>query len=106
MLKLTMGECLNRHYVRTKFRPNPRGQVFFCVDLTWNDPNALYGLGQLLISLDCTITQTKFLGTNVPINVMPVRAIVHGAGWEFKYQLPQYTGHTLSQIPLQKEGDY
>ena len=22
-LKLTMGECLNRHYVRTKFRPNP-----------------------------------------------------------------------------------
>ena len=38
MLKLTMGECLNRHYVRTKFRPNPRGQVFFCVDLTWNDP--------------------------------------------------------------------
>ena len=33
-----MGECLNRHYVRTKFRPNPRGQVFFCVDLTWNDP--------------------------------------------------------------------
>ena len=33
-----MGECLNRHYVRTKFRPNPRGQAFFCVDLTWNDP--------------------------------------------------------------------
>ena len=23
MLKLTMDECLNRHYVRTKFRPNP-----------------------------------------------------------------------------------
>ena len=38
MLKLTMGECLNRHYVRTKFRPNPRGSGIFCVDLTWNDP--------------------------------------------------------------------
>ena len=38
MLKLTMDECLNRHYVRTKLRPNLRGQVFFCVDLTWNDP--------------------------------------------------------------------
>ena len=33
-----MGECLNRHYVRTKFRPNPRGSGIFCVDLTWNDP--------------------------------------------------------------------
>ena len=38
MLKLTMGECLNRHYVRTKFRPNPRGSGIFCADLTWNDP--------------------------------------------------------------------
>ena len=36
-----MGECLNRHYARTKFRPNPRGQVFFYVDLTWNDPTVL-----------------------------------------------------------------
>ena len=36
-----MGECLNRHYVRTKFRPNPRGSGIFCVDLTWNDPCAV-----------------------------------------------------------------
>ena len=27
IVKLTLGECLKRHYVRTK-----------CVDLTWNDP--------------------------------------------------------------------
>ena len=33
-----MAECLNRHYVRTKFRQNPRGSGIFCVDLTWNDP--------------------------------------------------------------------
>ena len=38
MLKLTMGECLNRRYVRTRFHPNPRGSGIFCVDLTWNDP--------------------------------------------------------------------
>ena len=37
MLKLTIGD---RHYVRTKFRPNPRGSGIFCVDLTWNDPPA------------------------------------------------------------------
>ena len=33
-----MGECLNRHYVRIKFCPNPKGSGIFCVDLTWNDP--------------------------------------------------------------------
>ena len=36
-LKLTTGECLNIHYVRTKFRANPSGSGIFCVDLTWND---------------------------------------------------------------------
>ena len=39
MLKLTMGECLKRCYVRTKFRPNPWGSGIFWVDLTWNDPH-------------------------------------------------------------------
>ena len=34
MLKLTMGECLNRHYVRTKIH---EGKGFSCVDLTWID---------------------------------------------------------------------
>ena len=33
-LKLAMGEYLNRHYVRTKFHPNPRGSGFFFV-LEW-----------------------------------------------------------------------
>ena len=33
-LKLTMGECLNRHYVGTKFHPNLLGSGNFCVDLT------------------------------------------------------------------------
>ena len=29
MRKLTVGECLNRHYVRTNFRPNPWGSGIF-----------------------------------------------------------------------------
>ena len=30
---------LFRHYAQTKFHSNLIGSRFFCVDLTWNDPN-------------------------------------------------------------------
>ena len=26
----------------TKFEENPEGSSFFCVDLTWNDPSAIF----------------------------------------------------------------
>ena len=44
MLKLTMSECLNRHYVRT----NPWGSgLFLCVDLMWN--------GNIMVAWFCHI---------------------------------------------------
>ena len=47
-----MGERLNRHYVRTKFRPNLRGQIFLCADLTWDDPKA--NTRFTVVETDCT----------------------------------------------------
>ena len=37
-LKICMSNKHHRHYKRTKFRQNPRGDPKFLVDLAWNDP--------------------------------------------------------------------
>ena len=44
-------------YVRTMFRPNPRGQVYFCVDLTWNDP--MFKLNMLWLPTICVQEKMK-----------------------------------------------
>ena len=38
-LKLIMLYHLYRHYAQTKFHPNLKGSIFFCVDLAWKDPS-------------------------------------------------------------------
>ena len=60
---MTMGECLNRHYVRPKFLPNPWGSGNFCVDLTWNDPSAIQkvSLGKSSLSLSPHALRSKQL---------------------------------------------
>ena len=40
-----MSDKHHRYYKHTKFRQNPRGDSKFLVDLTWNDPIAIYLVG-------------------------------------------------------------
>ena len=39
-LKICMSDKHHRYYKHTKCRQNPRGDLKFLVDLTWNDPYA------------------------------------------------------------------
>ena len=39
-LKFGVAKLLCIYIGLTKFEENPEGLSFFCVDLTWNDPNA------------------------------------------------------------------
>ena len=43
-LKLGVAKLLYICIDLTKFKENPEGLSFFCVDLTWNDPNAKWRL--------------------------------------------------------------
>ena len=67
MLKLTVGECLKREYVRTKFRQNPWGSCFFFV-LIWHGMThiclpwmvQILLRGEILIILTPTCTLRKW----------------------------------------------